>query len=95
MNFMRFFLSLFVAALLLVSCSVAGLPDAVEIVDEQDAVIPLEKSGSSFSSGNFKVSFSQTPQGLAASLSAPGTQVKYVRAVWNKPAREGSLYLGD
>ena len=95
MNFMRFFISLFVAALLLVSCSVAGLPDAVEIVDEQDAVIPLEKSGSSFSSGNFKVSFSQTPQGLAASLSAPGTQVKYVRAVWNKSAREGSLYLGD
>lgn len=80
---------------LLASCSVSGLPDSVEIIDGQDRTVTLERSGSTFASGDFEVSFTKTPEGLAATLHSPSSKVKYVRATWNEPAREGSLYLGD
>lgn len=83
------------AAFLFASCSIAGLPDSVELVDGNDNVLTLEKTGNRFTSGDLEVSFSKTAEGISATLYAPDVKVKYVRAAWNQPATEGSLYLGD
>ncbi|MCQ2152037.1 MAG: hypothetical protein MJY70_03155 [Bacteroidales bacterium] len=92
---MKNILSVFAMVALLASCSASGLPDSVEIIDDQNRTIVLERSGSTFTSDNIEVSFTKTQEGLAATLHSPSVKVKYVRAIWNEPAREGSLYLGD
>ena len=92
---MKNVLSLVAVAALLSSCTVSGLPDFVELVNDYDEVIEMERHGSVFSSGELEVDFRESAGGLKATLYAPASKVKYVRARWNEPAREGSLYLGD
>ena len=92
---MKNILYVFAMTAFFASCSVSGLPDSVEIIDDQNRTIVLERSGSTFTSDNLEVSFTKTREGLAATLHSPSAKVKYVRAVWNEPARKGSLYLGD
>lgn len=92
---MKNILAILTMAALLTSCSISGLPDSVEIIDEQDHTVVLERRGSTFASDNLEVGFIKTPEGLAATLHAPSSKIKYVRATWNEPARKGSLYLGD
>ena len=58
-------------AALLASCSASGLPDSVEIIDDQNRTIVLERSGSTFTSDNIEVSFTKTQEGLAATLHSP------------------------
>ncbi len=84
-----------VLAVLFVSCTMPGLPDSVEIVKGDDEVIVLDRRGRSFISGDIKVDFRKCAEGLVAGLYSPSTKVKYVRATWDEPARQGSLYLGD
>lgn len=92
---MKNILSLVAMAMLLASCNVPALPDSVNLVNDNDEVIALERKGRTFVSDGLKVAFHKTGDGLAAWLSAPATKVKYVRATWNEQARPGSLYLGD
>ena len=51
-------------AALLASCSASGLPDSVEIIDDQNRTIVLERSGSTFTSDNIEVSFTKTQKEL-------------------------------
>ena len=92
---MKKLLFFFATTMLMASCSISGLPDYVELVNDDEDIIVLERHGSSFVSGDVKVNFHKTSEGLAAGLYAPSTKVKYIRARWDEPAREGSLYLGD
>lgn len=92
---MKRIFNILASALLLASCTVAGLPDSVEIVDDSNEVTVLGRSGNSFSANGIEVCFSRTEEGLKATLHAPDTKVKYVRAAWKEQARDGSLYLGD
>ena len=83
------------ALLTLAACSGINTPDRVEVIAEDGSITLARQHGSSFTAGDVTVSFTEKDGGLAASLRAPDSKVKFVKAYWDGLTGKDAMYLGD
>lgn len=76
-------------------CGGSNIPDRIEIISEDGSVTTAQKHGRTFTTGDVTVRFTKKDGGMAATLKAPGTKVKYVKAWWKGGTSRNALYLGD